>query len=134
MKIKKEDGFLMRVPHFGNLYIYEVLYNFIYPRIFIAINDADKKFLMYEMVNEHGHKEQDLWLTVPVGEETYDGLMKGLISIQDAFLYRIFCFCIIYDYIGENGSISYDAEDFINKLPVKPLYVKKDDNGEYSVE
>ena len=88
----------MRVPHFGNLYIYEVLYNYIYPRIFIVTNDANDKILMYEIMNEYKHQEKDLWIAVPIGEETYDGLMKGLISIQDAFLYRIFCFCIIYDY------------------------------------
>ena len=33
------------------------------------------------------------------------------------------------------ASISYDTEEFINKLPIEPLYVKKDDNDNYySVE
>ena len=89
---------------------------------------------MYEMVNGYEDKEQDLWLAVSIGEEVYNRLMKGLISIQNAFLDRIFRFCIIYDYVEEVGSILDDAEDFINKLPVKPLYVKKDDNGKYTVE
>ena len=130
----KRNSFLMEIPHFGNLYMYEVLDNFIYPRIFIATNDADEKILMYEMVNGYKDKEQDLWLAVSIGEEVYNRLMKGLISIQNAFLDRIFRFCIIYDYTEEVGSILDDTEDFIDKLPVKPLYVKKDDNGEYSVE
>ena len=55
----KEDSFLMRIPNFGNLYMYEVLDNFIYPRIFIVTNDADEKILMYEMVNGYKNKEQD---------------------------------------------------------------------------
>ena len=130
----KRNSFLMEIPHFGNLYMYEVLDNFIYPRIFIATNDADEKILMYEMVNGYKDKEQDLWLAVSIGEEVYNRLMKGLISIQNAFLDRIFRFCIIYDYTEEVGSILDDTEDFIDKLPVKPLYVKKDDTGVYSVE
>lgn len=130
-----KNKFLMQIPHFGNLYVYKILYNYIYPRIFIVTNDAGDKILIYEMMNKYNHQEKDLWLAVPIGEEVYDGLIKGLISIQDAFLYRIFCFCIIYDYKKKMASISYDAEDFINKLPIEPLYVKKDDNDNYySVE
>lgn len=49
----------MHIDQLGDLYIYDVLLSYVYPRVFVCLDQYDSRYLFYEMDSED---ESDVWL------------------------------------------------------------------------
>ena len=55
-----DKDIFMKVAEFGELYIYDVLLFYIYPRVFVCQDQYECKYLFYEMDSEDD--DIDIWL------------------------------------------------------------------------
>lgn len=72
----------MHVDDFGDLYLYDVLLSFIYPRVFVCVDVFDCRYLFYEMSSDGG---KDIWLVSKITKGEYFDLIDRNMPIQRVY-------------------------------------------------
>lgn len=117
-----DSEIFLRVNDLGDLYIYDVLLTFIYPRVFVCADKYGCKYLFYEMSSKDN---MDVWLVSKITKEEFYDLIDGKICIQEAYKHKsgfeIFSVSRLY---GDEDVItmSYDSDRWIGRLPVDKVY------------
>ncbi|MGN0906859.1 MAG: DUF6575 domain-containing protein [Bullifex sp.] len=117
----------MHVNELGDLYLYDVLLTYIYPRVFVCEDLFDCKYLFYEMSSMD---RKDVWLVSRISKNEYYSLVDRKISIQEAYInkngYNLFSLSIIYSDAGDVTELSSDIETWIKELPEDPVFSEKE--------
>lgn len=112
----------LSVKDLGDLYIYDVLLSFIYPRVFVCTDKYDCKYLFYEMSSKDN---RDIWLVSKITKDEFYDLIDNKICIQEAYKHKssfeIFSVSRLY---GDEDivTLSYDSESWIGRLPAEKVY------------
>ena len=111
----------MQGQELGDLYLYDVLLSYIYPRVFICENSFKDKYIFYEMSSKDN---RDVWLVAKISEEDCHSLAEGKKSIQTAYKDRTDLFSVTktYGQSKDTIEISSDVSEWVKKLPEKPVY------------
>lgn len=122
-----DKDIFMKVAEFGELYIYDVLLFYIYPRVFVCQDQYECKYLFYEMDSEDD--DIDIWLVSKITKKEYYNLIDRDLFIQKVYNRKNkFDIFSISKYYNENDKIElkYDGKDWISHLPVNPVYSEKE--------
>ena len=100
----------MHIEELGNLYFSEVLLHFVYPRCFVCRDNADSRYLFYEM---HSGSDKDTWLVTRLGDDDYKDILQKRKPVQEAYRSRTapYIFSVTRTY-GDTDtfSLDYDGE------------------------
>lgn len=116
----------MQVAELGNLYLYDILLSYIYPRVFVCEDIYDSKYLFYEV---ESNENKDTWVVSKLTKKDYYALVDRKKAIQKAYDnkkgYDIFSISKIY---GDTDivKLNYDAKEWIKKLPIEPVFAEKE--------
>ena len=117
----------MDVKELGNLFLYDVLLEFIYPRVFVCEDIFNSKYLFYEMSST---PNKDVWLVSKISKEEYYNLIDRKNSIQKAYEgksgFNIFIITKIYKEEVDLIELSLDVDEWIKMLPVNPVFSEKE--------
>lgn len=123
----REKEVFMQVDELGDLYLYDVLLSYIYPRVFVCEDIYESKYLFYEISSE---ENEDVWIVSKVTKKEYYSLVDRKKAIQKAYSnkkgFNIFAITKIY---GENEDViklSLEVGEIVNKLPKEPVYAEKE--------
>lgn len=120
-----DKDIFMHVSQLGDLYIYDVLLSYIYPRVFVCQDIYDCKYLFYEMDSSD---DKDVWLVSKVTKKEYYSLVDCKKSIQRVYEskkdFDIFSISKTY---GEEDVIelAFDGKQWLSHLPQKAVYAEK---------
>lgn len=116
-----DDKIFMHGPELGNLYLYDVLLSYIYPRIFICEDSNRDKYIFYEVSSKDN---RDVWLVSKISEEDCCSLAEGKKAIQTVYADRTNLFSVTktYGQSKDTVEISSDVSEWVKKLPEKPVY------------
>ena len=111
----------MHGQELGDLYLYDVLLSYIYPRVFICEDSSKDKYIFYEVSSKDN---RDVWLVSKISEEDCCSLAEGKKAIQTAYEGRtdIFSVTKTYGQTKDTIEISSDVSEWVKKLPEKPVY------------
>lgn len=116
----------MYVKELGNLYLYDVLLEFIYPRVFVCEDSFNSKFLFYEMSSNH---DKDVWLVSRISKLEYYDLIDRKKSIQKIYDgkagFNLFSITKNYKTDGDEIELSLNAKEWIKMLPSEPVFSEK---------
>ena len=124
----------MHVPQLGDLYIYDVLFAFIYPRAFVCQSEYDCKYLFYEMDSED---DKDIWLVSKITKKEYYSLVDRKKPIQKAYENKnnFELFSILKDYSNDNRiELVQDGKEWLSHLPQIPVFAEKEVNDDIANE
>ena len=117
---------LMATEETGCLFLQDVLFAYIYPRIFVCANTNGEKYMFYE-VSSHGNK--DVWLVVEIEDEEYCDVIEKRKSIQQVYEEKespsIFTITKTYENDADIEKVTFDAKEWIGKLPEAPVFADK---------
>lgn len=117
----------MHVDELGDLYLYDVLLTYIYPRVFVCEDQFDCKYLFYEMSSMD---RKDIWLVSKISKREYYSLVDRNIPIQEAYVnkngFNLFSLSLTYGDAGDVTELSSDIETWIKELPEDPIYSEKE--------
>ena len=116
-----DNKVFMHGQELGDLYLYDVLLSYIYPRVFICENSFKDKYIFYEMSSKDN---RDAWLVAKISEEDCCSLAEGKKAIQTVYEDRTDLFSVakIYGQSKDTVEISSDVSEWVKKLPEKPVY------------
>lgn len=122
-----ENEVFMHVDELGDLYLYDVLLSYIYPRVFVCEDYYNCLFLFYEISSE---QNVDTWIVTKLNRREYYSLVDGKVAIQKAFQqkknkYSLFLLSKIYGLENDEISLSYDINGCLKKLPEELVYSEK---------
>ena len=105
----------------GDLYLYDVLLSYIYPRVFICEDSSKDKYIFYEVSSKDN---RDVWLVAKISDEDCHSLAEGKKAIQTAYVDRtdLFSMTKTYGQTKDTIEISQDVSEWVKKLPEKPVY------------
>ena len=111
----------MQGQELGDLYLYDVLLSYIYPRVFICEDSLKDKYIFYEVSSKDN---RDVWLVAKISEEDCHSLAEGKKAIQTAYENRTDLFSVTktYGQTKDTIEISSDVSEWVKKLPEKPVY------------
>lgn len=117
----------MQVKELGDLYLYDVLLAYIYPRVFVCEDIYNSKYLFYEV----GSKDnKDTWVVAKVTAKEYYSLVDRKKAIQKAYENKTYfnLFTISKNYGEEEDvvELAFDANEWLKKLPKEPLFAEKE--------
>ena len=122
-----DNELFMHVDQLGDLYIYDVLLSYIYPRVFVCRDIYDCKYLFYEMDSDTDDK--DVWLVARItGKEYYD-LADCKKPIQKAYdrKNKFELFSIVKTYSDEDrADLVMDGKVWLAHLPEQPVYAERE--------
>lgn len=95
------ENIFIETELFGNLFIYDVLMSYIYPRIFICQDDYECKYLFYDISED---EQKDEWIVVKIKKDEYYSIIDGLKSVQ-SYLFNNKQFYVCKKYLDESDSI-----------------------------
>lgn len=125
----------MRTDRFGDLYIYDVLLSYIYPRVFVCEDDYDSKYLFYEM---DSNEKTDTWLVTKIKKTTYYDLVDKKSTIQDAYnnsrKQDRFEIRKKYGERRDKIEVGFETDKWLAELPTAPVYADKPLTEEYVSE
>ena len=129
--MKNSKPFLS-TKEFGDLYIFDVLLAYIYPRVFVCEDVFDTKYLFYEMESSDN---LDTWLVCKIRKQDYYDLVDKKKSIQS--LYKKSSKSNLYSISNLYGdkdivTITDDIKRLIELLPVDDIYSEKETLGDAS--
>lgn len=116
----------MHVDQLGDLYIYDVLISYIYPRVFVCQDVYDCKYLFYEMDSS---EDKDVWLVSKITKKEYYSLIDRKKTIQKAYDKKsdFELFSITKTYSEEDViELVMDGKKWLSHLPKQPVYVEKE--------
>lgn len=116
-----DETVLMHGQELGDLYLYDVLLSYIYPRVFICEDSVKDKYIFYEVSSKDN---KDVWLVSKISEEDCCSLAEGKKVIQTAYADRTDLFSVTktYGQSKDTIEISTDVSEWVKKLPEKPVY------------
>lgn len=122
-----ENEVFMHVDELGDLYLYDVLLSYIYPRVFVCEDYYNCLFLFYEISSE---QNVDTWIVTKLSRKEYYSLVDGKVAIQKAFHQRKgknSLFLLSKKYCSEKDeiSLSYNTYGCLKKLPEELVYSEK---------
>lgn len=133
-----DNEVFMQVKELGDLYLYDVLLSYIYPRVFVCEDIYDGKYLFYEVSSS---ENKDIWLVAKVTKKEYYDLVDRKKSIQKAYEDKtgFSMFSISKTYGDDEGRIelTLNAKEWVEKLPQDPVFAEKeliDDINEKTLE
>ena len=116
----------MQVAELGDLYLYDVLISYIYPRVFVCEDTYDSKYLFYEVESKNN---KDTWLVTKLAKREYYSLVDRKRSIQKAYEnkkgFNLFSISKTYGDI-DDIKMNFDAEERIKLLPTEPVFAEKE--------
>ncbi len=117
----------MRVAELGDLYLYDVLLSYIYPRVFVCEDIYDSKYIFYEV----GSKEnKDTWVVAKLTKKEYYSLVDRKKAIQKAYEQKkgfdLFAISKTYGDSEDIVELTFDVKDWIKKLPTEPVFAEKE--------
>lgn len=122
----RDDEIFMHVKELGDLYLYDVLLEYIYPRVFVCEDIYDSKYLFYELDNED---DKDTWIVTKVTKKEYYSLVDGKKAIQKAYKnknnYDLFTISKSYGKEEDIIRLDYDVNEWIKKLPKEDVFAEK---------
>lgn len=128
----------MQVKELGDLYLYDVLLEYIYPRVFVCEDIFDSKYLFYEVSSKDN---RDTWIVAKVTKKEYYSLVDRKKSIQKAYEkksgYNLFTITKSYGEEEDIIELSLDVKEWEKKLPKEPVFAEKeiiDDVAEETLE
>lgn len=106
-----------------DLYISEVLLDYIYPRAFLCYNHLNAVYLFYEIEADNTHT---MWLAVKITSETCQDIMDKRIPLQQPFKTTEIPNILGITQTYETSSVtkSFDVADLIKKLPEDPVFAE----------
>ena len=121
-----DNEVFMNVETLGDLYIYDVLLTFIYPRVFVCEDVYSCKYLFYEMSSD---ADVDTWLVSKITKKEYYDLVDKKKTLQSVYRKRLnrSVFSVSKHYSeSDRIDISYDIKNWIEMLPSKDAYAEKE--------
>lgn len=117
----------MHVDELGDLYLYDVLLEFIYPHVFVCEDLFNSKYLFYEMSSD---QDRDVWLVTKISNREYYDLIDRNKSIQDAYNgksgFNLFSITKIYKEEEDLIELSLESKEWMKKLPENPVFSEKE--------
>ena len=117
----------MRVQELGDLYLYDVLLSYIYPRVFVCEDSYNGKYVFYEVSSKDN---KDVWLVAKISKNEYYSLVDCKKAIQKVYEnktgFNLFSISKIYGENEDSIDLSLDTSEWIKKLPEKPVYAEKE--------
>lgn len=117
----------MQTKELGNLYLYDVLLAYIYPRVFVCVDIFDSKYLFYEVSSKDN---KDIWLVAKITKKEYYSLVDKKRPIQKAYekknSFNVFSISKTYGEIEDIIDLSFDVKEWIKKLPGEAVYAEKE--------
>ena len=133
-----DNEVFMKVKELGDLYLYDVLLSYIYPRVFVCEDIYEGKYLFYEVSSS---ENKDIWLVAKVTKKEYYALVDRKKAIQKAYEnktgFNIFSISKIYGDTEDIIRLALDAKEWIAKLPGEAVFAEKeliDDINERTLE
>ena len=122
-----DNEVFMHVDEFGDLYLYDVLLSYIYPRVFVCEDYYNCLLLFYEISSE---QNVDTWIVTKLNRKEYYSLVDGKVAIQKAFhpqkgKYSLFLLTKKYGLEKDEISLSYNIGGCLKKLPKELVYSEK---------
>ncbi len=116
-----EKEIFMHVKELGDLYLSDVLLEYIYPRAFICKDVSEDKYLFYEVSSKDN---KDIWLVAKVTEQEYRELLSQKMPIQKAYKSEndVFSISKVYGNREDKIELAFDAETWLDKLPKKLVF------------
>ena len=115
----------INVKELGNLYIYDVLLSYIYPRVFVCRDEYDCMYLFYEMDSAN---DEDIWLVSKIKKKEYYSLVDRKKSIQKIFEKKnsFEMFSITKEYGDEDIiRLSRNGREWLSHLPKNEVFSEK---------
>lgn len=115
----------MHIDKIGDLFLEEILLEYIYPRVFVCRDEHDKKYVFYEVISKDNI---DTWVVAKITKKEYCSLINKKTSIKDVYIKKsknhLFTAVktyktkgnIISPFIDANFDID-NARELVNKLP-----------------
>lgn len=120
----KNDDVFMNIEGIGDLYFFDVLLYYEYPRIFVCEDTYDSKYIFYEMASNDENK--DVWLVSKIRKPEYYDIIDRKVPIQSVYKNReslnIFSVTKVY---GETDQIIRSYDNVIslkNSLPKNKVF------------
>lgn len=122
----RDKELFMNVDQLGDLYIYDVLLSYIYPRVFVCQDVYECKYLFYEMDSAD---DKDVWLVSKITKKEYYSLIDRKKAIQKAYdkknSFELFSITKTYGN-EERTNLVMDGKSWISHLPKQPVYAEKE--------
>lgn len=125
--MKDNKDVFMYIKQLGELFLYDILLSYIYPRVFVCQDVFESKYLFYEMESEDDY---DKWLVTKITRKEYFDLVDKKKSIQSIYKnvldFRLFSITKTY---GEEDIITLNREEgrsLLCMLPVEDVYSEKE--------
>lgn len=124
-----DNEVFMHVDELGDLFLYDILLSYIYPRVFVCEDYYNCLFLFYEISSE---QNVDTWIVTKLNRKEYYALVDGKVAIQKAFhqkngKYSLFLLTKKYGLDKDEISLSYNIYGCLKKLPEELVYSEKKD-------
>lgn len=124
---ESHEEVFMHVEQLGDLYMYDILLSYIYPRVFVCEDVYDSKYLFYEVSSKN---DKDTWVVAKVSKKEYYALVDRKKAIQKAYEkktgFSLFSITKTYGETEDIVDLAFDAEEWLKKLPTKPVYSEKE--------
>lgn len=124
----------MHVEQLGDLYMYDVLLSYIYPRVFVCEDIYGCKYLFYEMNSEDN---KDTWLVSKITKREYYNLVDKKKPIQKVYEKKtgFELFSISKSY-GETDTIELrlDGKEWIKRLPEIDVFAENSSTDDIATE
>lgn len=125
--MKDNKDVFMYIEQLGELFLYDVLLCYIYPRVFVCQDIFESKYLFYEMESEDDH---DKWLVAKITRKEYFDLVDKKKSVQSIYKNALdFCLFSITKIYGEEDIIAVNREEgrsLLSMLPTEAVYSEKE--------
>ncbi len=123
----RDKEIFMHVKELGDLYLYDVLLAYIYPRVFVCEDIYSTKYLFYEVDNQNN---KDTWVVAKIGKKEYYSLVDRKTPIQKAYEKKqYFSLFTISKRYGEKKDIielTFEADKWLKKLAKEPVFAEKE--------
>jgi len=125
--MKSNKDVFMYIVQLGELYLYDVLLSYIYPRVFVCEDIFESKYLFYEMESEDDY---DKWLVAKLKRKDYFDLLDKKKTVQSIYKNALdFSLFSITKTYGEEDIIEMsfeESESLLNLLPTEDVYSEKE--------
>ena len=121
-----KETIFMKIDEIGTLTIYDVLLSYIYPRVFVCMDEFECRYLFYEIESDDDH---DIWLVTKLKKQEYYSLVDKERPVQ--YIYRkatgINLFAVAKHY-DQDDRIEYisDGSKYLQQLPKEDVFAEKD--------
>ena len=125
--MKDNSDVFMYIEQLGELFLYDILLSYIYPRVFVCQDIFESKYLFYEIESEDDY---DKWLVAKITRKEYFDLLDKKRSVQSIYKKALdFCLFSVTKTYGEEDIIAVSQEEgksLLCMLPIEDVYSEKE--------